>query len=102
MFRNLVARSSPRRKSSQVSVNSGHLGNKCSRVSRSDQNVGPMLRPRDIAHELGISLRRAYALLQCGAIPSTAVGGSIRIPRAAWERWLADHAEQALARVRTS
>ncbi len=55
-----------------------------------------MLRPADIARELGLSKVRVYTLIRSGELPSTRVGGALRIPRAAWERWLATKADEAL------
>jgi excisionase family DNA binding protein len=49
-----------------------------------------LLRPRDLAAPLGVSTYRVYQLLRGGIIPHVVVGGSIRIPRGAWESWLAE------------
>ena len=59
----------------------------------------PLLRASDIARLLGVTSRRVYQLVDAGLIPATRIGSSIVIPRAAWERWLADQAELALAHV---
>jgi len=58
------------------------------------------LRPADVAPELGVTTGRVYQLIAAGVIPATRVGGSIRIPRDAWEQWLAKHRAAALAAVR--
>ena len=55
------------------------------------------LRPLDIAPLLGVSTSRVYQLIAAGEIPATKVGGSIRIPRDAWQEWLRDRAAEALA-----
>jgi excisionase family DNA binding protein len=60
-----------------------------------------LLRVRDVAMELGISRSRVYRLITAGAIPATRVGGSIRIPREAWNEWLSEHRRIALAAVRS-
>lgn len=54
-----------------------------------------MLRPSDIASGLGVTTGRVYQLLKAGVIPSVRMGGSVRIPRAAWEAWLAAQSEKA-------
>jgi excisionase family DNA binding protein len=54
---------------------------------------------KDVAGSLGVSPQRVYQLVGAGEIPSTRLGGAIRIPRAAWEKWLETHAERALASV---
>lgn len=48
-----------------------------------------LLRASDIAARLGVSTGRVYQMLAKGLIPHTRQGRSIRIPRAAWEAWLA-------------
>jgi len=58
------------------------------------------LRPADIAPELGVTTGRVYQLIAAGVIPATRVGGSIRIPRDAWEKWRSRHREAALASIR--
>jgi excisionase family DNA binding protein len=55
-----------------------------------------MMRPADVANELGLSKVRVYALIRSGEIPATRVGGRIRIPRQAWEVWLSERTEDAL------
>lgn len=55
------------------------------------------LRPADIAPLLGVTSGRVYQLIAAGTIPATRVGGSIRIPRAAWDVWLAGRAQEALS-----
>jgi excisionase family DNA binding protein len=56
-----------------------------------------LLRPAQIAPLLGVSTSRVYQLIAAGVIPATRVGGALRIPCAAWERWLATQSERALA-----
>jgi excisionase family DNA binding protein len=61
------------------------------------------LRPADIAPLLGLTTGRIYQLIATGVIPATRVAGAIRIPRLAWEAWLADqneHARPAVQRER--
>jgi len=56
----------------------------------------PLMRPHEIARELGLSRVRVYALIRSGEIPSARIGGAIRVPRAAWEAWLQQRASEAL------
>jgi excisionase family DNA binding protein len=56
-----------------------------------------MLRPADIAARLGVSPGRIYQLIAAGLIPAVRVGRALRIPRAAWEGWLRERSEEALA-----
>jgi excisionase family DNA binding protein len=58
-----------------------------------------LLRPGDLAGPLGLSRSRIYQLIARGEIPATRCGRSIRIPREAWEQWLADQARRALEGV---
>jgi excisionase family DNA binding protein len=61
-----------------------------------------LLKARDLADRLGVSVPRVYQLIAAGEIPSVRVGNAIRIPRPAWERWLAGKADQAEAAASTS
>jgi excisionase family DNA binding protein len=60
-----------------------------------------LLRASDLTALLGVSRSRVYQLIAEGAIPSVRRGRAIRIPRAAWERWLSAQTEEALAGLRT-
>lgn len=55
------------------------------------------LKPPEVAPMLGVTPSRVYQLIAAGEIPATRIGGSLRIPRRAWERWLDEHAEKASA-----
>jgi excisionase family DNA binding protein len=59
-----------------------------------------MLKPADVAPRLGVTTGRVYQLIAAGVLPAVRVGRSLRIPRAAWERWLASQAARALASTR--
>jgi excisionase family DNA binding protein len=61
-----------------------------------------LLRPADLASKLGVSRARIYQLISAGVLPAVRCGGAIRIPIAAWERWLADQRDRALATVRSA
>lgn len=54
----------------------------------------------DLARLLGISVSRAYALAAEGVLPSVRVAGRIRVPRAAFDRWMAEQSERALNSLR--
>jgi len=57
------------------------------------------LRPAEIAPQLGVTTSRVYQLIAAGEIPVTRVGNALRIPRAAWEEWLARRSSEALTSV---
>lgn len=59
-----------------------------------------MLGVPDVARLLGISTSRAYAMAAEGVFPTGRIAGRIRIPRAAFETWLADQSKRALRNVR--
>ena len=58
------------------------------------------LKPPEISPLLGVSLSRVYQLIATGVVPSVRIGGSLRIPRCAWERWLTAQSERALTSLR--
>ena len=62
--------------------------------------MNEFLRPAEVAPMLNITTGRLYQLLASREIPSVKVGGAIRIPRQAWEQWLADQRDKALEAVR--
>lgn len=52
---------------------------------------------RELSDELGISAPTAYALVNRADFPTIRIGRRIRIPRAGFERWIAEHeGEQVL------
>jgi excisionase family DNA binding protein len=53
-----------------------------------------LLRPREVAEELGISRALAYRWAQQGIIPSIRVGRSVRIPHDALLAWIAAQTQQ--------
>jgi len=55
---------------------------------------------REVAVALGLSEGRTYALIAAGSIPALREGRRIRVPRAAFERWLEQQAETALQNVK--
>jgi len=62
-------------------------------------NESSFLSVREVAVSLGVSPQRAYQLVRAGEIPNTRLGGAIRIPRAAWDRWLDSQTNRALEAV---
>ena len=51
----------------------------------------------EIAKQLNVSIAQTYRLIAARKVPGAKVAGVIRIPRIAWERWLAEQAAAALA-----
>jgi len=45
-------------------------------------------RPDEVAERLRLSRSKTYAAIQSGEIPSVRIGRSVRVPRAALERWV--------------
>ena len=58
-----------------------------------------LLRPADVAPMLGVTTGRVYQLIAEKVIPAVRIGGAIRIPRAAWDEWLATQRERAMKAV---
>ena len=56
-----------------------------------------LLKPADIAAQLGVTTGRIYQLIRAGVIPALRIGGAVRIPRAAWEDWLEEQRREATA-----
>ncbi len=54
----------------------------------------------EVAARLGVLPRQVQKLVHMGRIPSVRHGRCFRIPRAAYEQWLAEQAAAALAAVR--
>jgi len=62
--------------------------------------MSEFLRPAEVAPLLGITTGRLYQLIAAGEVPAVKVGGAIRIPRQAWDQWLAKQRDRALEAVR--
>ncbi len=56
-----------------------------------------LLRASDIAAELGVTTGRIYQLIADKHIPAVRINRSVFIPRKAWETWLRQCNEQAVA-----
>jgi len=59
-----------------------------------------LLRVVDVAPVCGVTPSRIYQMVAAGQIPAVRVAGSIKIPRAALESWLAEQRDLALAAVK--
>jgi excisionase family DNA binding protein len=64
--------------------------------------MNDLLSVANVAEELQLTQARIYQLVTANEIPSVRIGNRIRIPRAAWNQWLADKSAEALASVRAS
>ena len=59
-----------------------------------------LYKARDVAPRLGCTTSRVYQLIEAGIVPSVRLGErSIRIPKTAFENWLAALDRDALASV---
>lgn len=54
----------------------------------------------DVGGAVDRSRASVYRLIKRGELPAVRIGGSIRIPRGAFEQWLVDREQEALASVR--
>ena len=61
--------------------------------------VREWLKPSEVAPLLGVTTKRVYQLIHEGQLPGVEVGGAMRIPRRAWDDWLARLNSEALGRV---
>ncbi len=52
---------------------------------------------REMAEALGVSPGHVYRLIARGRLPGAPVAGVIRVPRVAWQRWMSQQTETALA-----
>lgn len=60
----------------------------------------PFLTVPEVALVLGRTPSRCYQLVRAGALPVVRMGGRIVIPRGAFEEWLRQSNERALAALR--
>ena len=60
---------------------------------------GAFLTVPEVAREIRASTERTYGLIAAGTIPAVRIGRRVRIPRAAFEQWLNELSQQALAGV---
>lgn len=54
----------------------------------------------DLSTMLGVTPQRIYQLLAAGHLPAVTIGGRRLVPKEAWEKWLVEQNERALAAVR--
>jgi excisionase family DNA binding protein len=54
----------------------------------------------EIGEKLGVTSRRVAVLVKAGRIPAVRHGRCYRIPRSAWETYLAAQAEAAMANLK--
>jgi excisionase family DNA binding protein len=52
---------------------------------------------REFQQRMGMSHSAAYRALASGRVPAVRFGRLWRIPRAAWDQWIKEQTEQALA-----
>ncbi|MGV3723555.1 MAG: excisionase family DNA-binding protein [Actinomycetota bacterium] len=56
----------------------------------------------EVAPAVGVTSGRIYQLIGSGEIPATRVGRRLRIPREAWERWLAAKQQEATSELQAA
>ena len=54
-----------------------------------------MLRPRDVAEMLGLTVQTVYQMFGQGRIPHVRIGRRLFIPVDAWEAWIAEQNRRA-------
>ena len=64
-----------------------------------EQNNTAFISLMQVSEELGVSVNRVYQLISDKEIPHIRIGGGIKIPRAAWEKWMSQKTQDALASV---
>jgi excisionase family DNA binding protein len=58
-----------------------------------------LLRAGDVAKLLGLGRSKVFAMLAAGELPVVRIGRSVRVPRAALERWIDERTWQVANRV---
>jgi excisionase family DNA binding protein len=54
-----------------------------------------VLKVGDVAKLLGLGRSKVFAMLAAGELPVVRMGRSVRVPRAALERWVVEHTQNA-------
>jgi excisionase family DNA binding protein len=54
-----------------------------------------LLRAGEVAKLLGLGRSKVFAMLAAGELPVMRIGRSVRVPRAALERWVAERTQEA-------
>jgi len=57
-----------------------------------------LLKAGDVAKLLGLGRSKVFAMLAVGELPVIRIGRSVRVPRAALERWVVEHTQDANSR----
>lgn len=52
-----------------------------------------LLRAVDVQAQLGMSRAKVYRLMQHNILPTVRIGGSVRVPRKALFRWIAENTQ---------
>jgi excisionase family DNA binding protein len=60
-----------------------------------------LLKAGDVGKLLGLGRSKVFAMLAAGELPVIRIGRSVRVPRAALERWVAEHTQDASSRTDT-
>ena len=60
--------------------------------------IAILLRPEEAGKMLGFSRSKVYGMLAAGELPSIRAGKSVRVPRAALERWIEENTTGGEAR----
>ena len=55
-----------------------------------------LLRPIEVAQELGISRTKAYEMLASGELPVVKIGTAVRVPKAALVEWIEKNTKKAV------
>jgi excisionase family DNA binding protein len=58
-----------------------------------------LLRAGDVAKLLGLGRSKVFAMLAAGELPVVRIGRSVRVPRAALERWIDERTWRVANRV---
>jgi excisionase family DNA binding protein len=54
-----------------------------------------LLKAGDVGKLLGLGRSKVFAMVAAGELPVIRIGRSVRVPRAALERWVAAHTQNA-------
>lgn len=60
------------------------------------------MRIQEVAERLGVGTRRAYRMAARGEIPTVRHGFGVRVPRAAWDAFIADQTQAAMRAMKES
>lgn len=58
-----------------------------------DPSEDRLLRATDVQAELSMSRAKVYRLMQLNILPTVRIGGSVRVPRKALFRWIAENTQ---------